>query len=279
MASQPTPDLPRRNSTILWLRDSFLRRPSGERTPTATVTFVRRHGRNFAVTANHVVNALKGERIAEETPTPVLGMWVGSTALNFSRITTRGIAHSFRAAAGGTANPSVDIAIAPLDGFFSTMLFERDNREAINLDDWKAPNWPQVNRALAAGYPEHHKRIVERDGKRQLDGLYITPIFQIDRGFDPLRSSFTLYHEFETEPGIWFSGLSGGPVYAIEGALDMVDDTMLRPLGIVTEGHPGCHDANASESAIFTTKHAVIYALMLTPTTFDTWLTATGLLS
>jgi hypothetical protein len=146
------------------------------------------------------------------------------------------------------------------------------------LDDWKAPNWLQVTRALAAGYPEHHKTIVERDGTRRLDGLYVTPIFEIDARFDPLRSSFTLYSEFETEHGIWFSGLSGGPVYAIEGAVDIVDDTMLRPIGIVTQGHPGCPDAATNEFAIFTNKHAVIHALMLTPYTFDTWLSAAGLL-
>lgn len=274
MASQPTPDRPRRNSNILWLQDMFLRRRPSERTPTATATFVRRCGRNFAVTANHVVNALKGKRIAEETPAPALGMWVGSTALNFCRITARGIVHSFRAA-GGTVDPDFDIAIAPLDDFRSSMLFERDNREAINLDDWMEPDWPQVTRALAAGYPTHHKTIVERDGKRQLDATYVTPIFQIDPPFDPFRSSFTLHREYETEHGFWFSGLSGGPVYAIEGALDMVDDTMLRPMGIVTQGHPGSPDA--SKSAIFTTKHAVIHALMLTPATFDTWLTAAGL--
>jgi hypothetical protein len=276
MASQHTPDLPRRNSKILWLQDMFLRRRPNERTPTATVTFVRRHGRNFAVTANHVVNALKGERIAKETPAPVLGMWVGSTALNFSRITKRGIVHSFRAA-GGTANPTFDIAIAPLDSFRSIMLFERDNRETINLDDWKEPNWPQVTRALAAGYPTHHKTIVERDGKPQLDAKYVTPIFQIDPGFDRFCSLFTLFHEFETEHGFWFSGLSGGPVYAIEGARDMVDDTMLRPMGIVTEGHPASPDAGASESPFFTAKDAMIRALMLAPATFDAWLTAAGI--
>jgi hypothetical protein len=53
----------------------------------------------------------------------------------------------------------VDVAIAELTGSYWGLLTGKKGKKAIDLDNWREPNWPAVKMCVAAGYPEEHKEI------------------------------------------------------------------------------------------------------------------------
>ena len=81
------------------------------------------------------------------------------------------------------------------------------------------------------------------------------------------------------DPHSWyFSGLSGGPLYFVEGLEErQAEDDELFPVGIVFEGYPSSGRTEAVEArdasaAFLTDKDLFIRALALSPPIFDEWL-------
>lgn len=90
--------------------------------------------------------------------------------------------------------------------------------------------------------------------------------------------SITLSSTLDKPHGYYFSGMSGGPVYAVEGPQQRtVEDGDLLPVGLIFEGFPssgrpesqGTRDA---ASAFLTDNDLFFRALTLTPEYFDEWL-------
>jgi hypothetical protein len=80
------------------------------------------------------------------------------------------------------------------------------------------------------------------------------------------------------KPHSWyFSGLSGGPLYFVEGLEErQVEDDELFPAGIVFQGYPSSGRTDAIEArdpsaAFLTEKDLFIRALALSPQIFDEW--------
>jgi hypothetical protein len=82
--------------------------------------------------------------------------------------------------------------------------------------------------------------------------------------------------------GYFFSGMSGGPIYAVEEYDPReVEDEELFPIGIIFGGYPASgeadtHGADLRESAFLTSRDLFVQAYVLTPEIFDEWLHEAG---
>ncbi len=115
--SEPKPEsLPRRQTDPAWLQDHFLHTGHDEKTRNATVTFVKRHGRHYAVTCRHVADALSDSRTVPGARFPTIALHVNRTVLNLSGFTAQGHVQALQSPKAETKQEEVDICIAPLDG-------------------------------------------------------------------------------------------------------------------------------------------------------------------
>ena len=161
-------------------------------------------------------------------------------------------------------------------------LSDLKKKTVIDLDDWREPNWNNIGYYVAAGYPEHHKGITRHDGSLLVTTPLVTVIAKSEKGLAPNSPEFTFFGHPEDLKGYTFSGISGGPVYAVEGDEQRwVEDDELFPVGIAFEGHPstamtdrGSQEANG---AILAQGDFCIRAYTLTPQSFEKWLNETDL--
>lgn len=278
---EPPSDLPSTHTIQLWVQDAFGRVLREYIPQNATGTFIKRRGRKYIVTAGHVANAVHAQR-AGQSRAATIAMRCNTTILNLATIPSGSIRHSLRSAAVDNAESFPDVAVAPLNDFFQTVLFEQSHKVPIDLDAWSEPHWPSVQYCLVAGYPDEHKEWTQVGKSSGIKSLFVTPIVELASTLDPGRPTFTLMNTMKAPHGYHFSGMSGGPVYAIDPD-EHADSTMnLTAIGIVFEGHPGSRrpdDLNASGCPGFLTDHDVFFRVMtLTPTHFDGWLRNAGLL-
>jgi hypothetical protein len=152
----------------------------------------------------------------------------------------------------------------------------------IDLDALKMPDWSQVRYGLAAGYPDGHKN----NTTQQDVGVVATQLIVVVAEFasKPRSEQKTItLNSVLNDPHTWyFSGLSGGPLYVVEGMEKRhADYEEFFPVGIVFEGYPssGCEEALAnpdraasflSETDIFIRAHALM------PDIFDEWVRDCG---
>lgn len=279
MNGQAPESLPRRQTDPLWIQDHFLAGGHDENTPNATATFVKRKGRHYLVTCRHVLEIVSKRRTAGGERQLTMALEIDGTVLNLSRVSAQGVVLNVRTPEARMHSERADIALAPLDESNWKRLSERKNKEAIDLDSWREPNWSVVRHCLAVGYENEGKEAVRSGGSEKVATRMLETMAELASpvpGRDTSR--FALSSALPSPHGYGFSGMSGGAVYAIEESdAGMTDDESLVPIGIVYEGFPGStreggSNEESSMGTIFSDRDIFIHALTLMPDTFDDWL-------
>jgi hypothetical protein len=244
-------------------------------TASATATFVMRHGKPYTCTCRHVAEQVFDGKKVPRSKFPTLALKVGGRPLNLSRMTRNKAELTFRS----PKDKEIDIAIAPLCEGYWKLLTDEKNKSAINLDSWRAPDWSSVKWGLAAGYPDEHKTLMTVDNKEHIANQLITAVAEVSSPLPP-QKFITLSSELAKSHSWYFSGLSGGPLYVVEGPEERdVEDDALFPVGIVFQGFPstgrpdvpGAQQRDPNE-AFLNNRDLFFRALALTPDTFDEWL-------
>jgi hypothetical protein len=209
-----------------------------------------------------------------------MALKVGRKVLNLSRMTRDKAELIFRS----PKDKKIDIAIAPLSEASWKLLTDEKNKTAINLDDWRAPDWSSVKWGLAAGYPDEHKTHTSVGETEYIANQLITTVAEVSSSLPP-HKLITLSSQLANPHSWYFSGLSGGPLYVVEKTEERdVEDDELFPVGIVFEGFPstGRPDVPGApqrdpKEAFLNEQDLFFRALALTPNTFDEWLRESGL--
>ncbi len=275
MAESKSESLPRRQTDPAWLQDHFLSTGHDEKTRNATVTFVKRHGRHYAVTCRHVVGALNDPHMVPGARHPTIALHVGTSVLNLSGFTAQGLVLGVQSPMVETKHEEIDVAIAPVDGGYWHLLTNDKGKAPIDLDAWREPDWSKVRYCLAAGYPDEHKERVPAGEGQTLASQLVTAVAEASSRLGRSERLITLSSALDKPHGFFFSGMSGGPVYAVEGHEQrQVEDDELFPIGIIFEGFPssGRTDVQTSTTTIstfLTDKDLFFRALTLTPEIFD----------
>jgi hypothetical protein len=121
---------------------------------------------------------------------------------------------------------------------------------------------------LAAGYPDEHKETTIIAGKEMLVSPMASVVAEIANDVTRDERIITLSSRLEKPHGYYFSGMSGGAIYAVE-------TDRLAPAGILFEGYPSTkeQDSNRAGSPAFLDENDIFFrALMLTPEIFLDWL-------
>ena len=273
----------RRQTDPVWIKDysaGFCR----DTEPNATVTLVKRKGHHYAVTCHHVTEG----RAFERKP---VGMADQSTikphvhkqrlVLKLPHPSAEEITLDFRQPSSDFPSGPIDIAIARLyDGIWEGLSVTK-KKEAIDLDSWQAPCWKDVRYCIVAGYPEQpqNKILDKHNGRVEVQLKTVVAKVKSGLGGGALEK-IVLLSELEDDHGHYFSGMSGGPVYAVEGAENCCfDEEELIPVGIVCEGNPSTEASvrGKNEGGYLTGRHLFCRALNLTPDIFDAWIEGIGL--
>ncbi|MDH6152665.1 MULTISPECIES: hypothetical protein [Paraburkholderia] len=270
---QATVKRARSNTDPLYILDSAFTFFGGhnETSPNETATFVKRNGNIYVVTAAHVVeDGIEQARQSLPDPIPTLisekFMPMGEVDPgNDARI--RSAFRRPRPSWPDRVGP--DIAIAPMRERYWDHLQQTKEKHPIDLDAIREPRWDEIALCLAAGYPNEHKTLI--GDKVAVPMLEVYAHYQQNGAVHP--GTLTLHSQLEEEHGFFFSGLSGGPVYAQDSAGDVL------AVGIVFEGSPGSKEAwdGRDSQSYITGKDIVVKALILTPSVFDAWLRDSGL--
>lgn len=176
---------------------------------------------------------------------------------------------SMRSSPSDTKNP--DIAIIQLNEPFPSIHMGRKGKQAIDLDRWVEPSLSDAKMAMACGFPTEHKSQNDSVVSAELAQVFAEPASTLSQD----RESFLLASSLEEDCNIYFSGMSGGPVY-----LDGTDDGKITIVGIVYEGVPGSSkewEVRGPESFL-TKKDIQIRAHTFTPEIFERWLKQVGYL-
>jgi hypothetical protein len=270
-------EAPRRNTDPIWIQDFYMMTGHDASTRSGTATFVKRKGKLWAVTCRHIMDAVNDRKMAPGATFPVLALMISSGALNLGNMGPNGVRHCMRAPSATRQEDEIDIAISPV-GHYWELLTAKKNKVAIDLDHWKEPDWSALKWGIAAGYPDEHKSHVNSDDKLQVGNQLITAIAEISSTPSADSPIITLSSLLDNPHSWFFSGLSGGPLYAVEGELgDTVEDNALFPIGIVFEGYPSSGRPDImgprdTQSGFLTESDLFFRALTLTPRTFDLWL-------
>lgn len=262
----------RKNTDPLWIQDHFLGTGHTEQTRNATATFVKRNGINYFITCRHVLEARLNPEVVPGSRFPTLALHLEAAVLNFSAITVHGLQVMAAAPYAAQKKEEVDIAICEISSNYWSLLQERKNKVAIDLDTWTPPTWSKVKYGVATGYPDEHKRLVTINGRDMVGVNNTHAVAEFTTQPTSTHETYTIYSRIDKPHGLYFSGLSGGPLYAIEGHLgDEISDNKLKAIGITFEGAPSSQHSPAGflgENDIY------IQALALTPERFDAWLQA-----
>ena len=279
--------LPFRQTAPVWLQDRFLFTGRDETTRNATGTFVKRRGCHYMVTCRHVLETVTEPETVPGAPLPTMALEVDRVVLNFSFLTMEGIKSTVRAPEPKIQSTPDDIALAKLSDFHWELLSSRKNKVAIDLDSWREPNWSDVQSCLTVGYADEHKeKTTLEDGSEKIATRFLNVVTKLDTTLELNEPKFSLYSRLDDPSVSGFSGISGGPVYAIEESkikddplFPIGEDESLFPIGIVFEGSPSTIESaersHESTTQEFLDKRDILLrVLTLTPETFDEWLKA-----
>jgi hypothetical protein len=210
---------------------------------------------------------------------PSLALTINNTHINLSRMTANGPEPLMRAPGVGS---DPDIAVMPLDSGTWKVLETRKSKTAIDLDNWREPDWSKVRFGLANGYPDEHKKNLSTGSVDQVANQLITVVAELASVPQSGQRTITLSSALDNPHSWYFSGLSGGPLYVVEGLEEHeVEDDELFPVGIVFEGYPASGRFDVGEGrdatiAFLNEKDLFVRALALTPAIFDEWIRECG---
>jgi len=278
MTTPAVESLPRQNSDPIWLQDYFLHTGHDANTRSGTSTFVKWKGIHYVCTCRHIMESIKDPKMVPNAKFPTLALAIDKAFINLARMTANGPELIMRTPGTDTEHAKTDIAIAPLDAGTWHLLATKKNKNAIDLDHWREPDWPRVRFGLACGYPDEHKKNVTANAVDQVANQLINVVAEVASKPGNANRTITLNSALNDPHSWYFSGLSGGPLYFVEGLEErQAEDDELFPVGIVFEGYPSSGRTEAVEArdasaAFLTDKDLFIRALALSPRIFDEWL-------
>jgi len=249
----------RKYSDPLFLQDYFLASGHGHKTHNGTATFVKYEGKHYLCTCEHVATAIGDQSIVgSNTLHPTASLMIGKLVVNLSSFTTEGLQSSFDAPAARDGY-KFDVCIALIESHWDYIRTHKE-KEAIDLDSWSEPPWSEVELCAAAGYADEHK--TTQDDKVTVPMPVVTA--ELQSKIQPDTREFTLSSSLSEPHGMYFSGMSGGPILALWG------NDNLAPIGLIFEGYPSNRATPTSNLA--GPNDILIRGLLLTPTTFSHWL-------
>jgi len=275
--------LPRRNTDPLWLQDFYLGTGHDADTRSGTGSFIKRNGKIYVCTCRHIVDGVQDPKMVPKAKFPTLALAFSGGYINLAHMGKNGVEQHMRAPGPATDHAKTDIAIGSLDAGTWDMYARRKGKQPIDLDDWKEPDWSKVRWGLANGYPDEHKENVKTGNIEEVANRLVTVVAEVTSNPHKDQRTITLNSALNKPHNWYFSGLSGGPLYVVEGKEERdAEDEELFPVGIVYEGYPssgrpdntGARDA---AQAFLNQNDLFIRALALTPAIFDEWLAACGL--
>lgn len=252
----------------LFLSDNLITQGHHERIENATATFITFNRSIYLVTCGHVLDHLQSIR-PENGDWATMYLSVGRSILQFSFLDPNNpikrkdsfqkteIVDLFR--------PAPDIAIAKMPAHWWDWIQKEKNKLAINLDLWVEPLWNESSMGAAAGYPTEHKGL--NQGK--VSSPCVETVAEWASSLSINSDRFRMHSTLTEEHGIFFSGMSGGPVFLVDNNEDC------HPIGIIIEGFPGSRAAfeERDGSSAFLSKLDIdIQGLLITPTRFSQWL-------
>ncbi|MBR9882378.1 MAG: hypothetical protein GYB21_01425 [Oceanospirillales bacterium] len=252
----------------LYLSKHFMQDGHSAEKANGTVTYVKYKNVTYGITCAHVYFHQKLGSSEEK----ILTVFGDRIVYQFGTHLSEGYRSHFRslrASSNDTQNP--DIAIVQLAEPYPSFHMHRKGKKAIDLDYWVEPNLKDVNIAMACGFPTEHKSQNDSTVSAKLAQVFAEPASSLNLE----RESFLLASSLEEDCTIYFSGMSGGPVY-LEGA----DGQEITLIGIVYEGSPGSSKEweNRGNESFLTRKDIQIRAYTLTPEIFEDWLREVGYL-
>jgi hypothetical protein len=257
--------LARANTDPLFILDSMPQLHGGhdDQSPNGTVTFVRRLGQIYAVTAAHVVT--DGiEEAKSKVPNPLPHLISDCRFMPIGKVGAQNqLESAFAQPRAQWPEPSdPDVAIAILKDSYWKELSSNKGKLFIDLDTWSPLQYTESKLCMAAGYPTEHK---SRAGDKVQTGM-LQAVAELQPGSDDIR--FFIHSRLDEPHNRFFSGMSGGVVYADQ------DEGPLVPIGIVYEGLPGGSKAweQRDNQSYFDGHDIVVKGLYLTPEIFDGWL-------
>lgn len=250
----------RLRSDPVFIGDYFLADGHSEQTINATATFVKFGGRYYACTCHHVQEIVDKQKVEGEHGRVTLQIMAGKSVLNLSAFRADGLQTVLnRPEEDGYP---IDLCIANISSHWQLLQREK-GKKAIDLDGWHEPPWEKIEMGAAAGYATHGKR---RAGKFVETDMPLV-IAESHSQLGPQTREFTMRSTLDEPHGIYFSGMSGGPI------VGCWDDKYL-PIGFVFEGEPS---SPRKEASIYTGPNDIfIRGLLLTRDRFAGWLDSIG---
>lgn len=193
----------RRQTDPAWLQDHYLGTGHNEDTNSATFTFIKRQECIYAVTCGHVVDQIGNPTAVPGARLPTLALQIDQAVLNLSQVT--GIGHIrlvTRAAEKNEERREVDIAIARLSESYWSLLTEKKNKSAIDLDAWREPRWETVKMCVAAGYPNEHKQQMEVEARDMVSAGFLRAVAEVSSKLGRDHKFITLSSALD-EPRLW----------------------------------------------------------------------------
>jgi hypothetical protein len=249
-----------RHSDPLYLSEPFLQGGHTSEKANGTVTYVKYKGQLFCVTCAHIYDQqFVGNHVKWLT---VHGRQ--RYIYQFGTYLPEGYkSHFISLRVRESSAP--DIAIARVGEPFPQIHMEPRGKEPIDLDSWNEPNWSDLKVPVAFGYPTEHK--TEADAFVQAP--FVGVAAELTRPISTNDETFLMASTLETANDYYFSGMSGGAVYAVSDS-----ESPLTAIGIVFEGTPGsAAEWAARDSQSFLTRSDIqIRAYLMTPRNFESWL-------
>lgn len=260
--------IPRRNTDPLWLQDHDLTTRHTEETTNATATFISRKGKIYLVTCAHVVKSLAELRMLSA---PTLALHSGDHVININSTSVRRLDIKTEMPSELGEEAYVDIAIAPMPSEDWNLLSREKFKVAIDLDLLVEPDWQSSKFGLAVGYPNEHKAPTYAANEMMVGAPKLDVIAHFKGNYDGL---LVIQSKLDKAHGYFFSGMSGGALYAIEGDFgDHVEDEALKFAGIICKGGPQSREGEE----LVPPDQILIAAIPVNSSIFDEWLTRAGL--
>lgn len=244
----------------------------GRSSESATVTYVKFKARHFALTCAHVAEAREGGSAAGEVLIPTV---FGSTGRGFafrdgSNATLAGRFRVTKPVDGKSRR--LDIAIAPLSDEFVQDHLGMKGKVALDLDSWFEPDWSSMTTLATWGFPNRAKSSSKQVFAAELQCSTLVLASSINES----RKGFTMFATLKKAAGRSLSGMSGSATFC------HLSDGGVLPVGLMYEGapgepaRPGTNPAEPQQSFL-SRSHFQIFAYVLTPNKFATWLKVLGL--
>lgn len=246
-----------RHCIPIYIGGKYLQDGHSAATTSATGTFIRFKGVDYAVTCGHVSQ----EAYATERSTA--RMHLGRSVIQFDSFEDVGSIRSLRDVGGES---SVDISICRLGPNYVEDMSRRNGLRKAPIDLSACPeiNWTNAKWALAAGFPDR--------AKSESDGLVSAPMVEVIAEIVSrigCNEKFALHAACASPYGL--SGMSGGPIFLIN------EDGTISPIGIIFEGNPSIINVQRPCDAFLRNDEVLILGQLLTPVVFEKWLKDAGL--